>query len=90
MESLKIKQAAMRYFFVFVFPIGVQASFDEDWSLGRVNASTWTPEASDNTVIAYKLLLQTGKFEQPTDEWRIGCKSHNTPCERVSFESENS
>jgi len=44
---------------------------------------TWTTDASDNTVLAYKLLVQTGKEDQPSDPGRIGCYPTNGPCKRV-------
>uniref|UniRef100_H2Z0N5 SSD domain-containing protein n=1 Tax=Ciona savignyi TaxID=51511 RepID=H2Z0N5_CIOSA len=49
----------------------LQQNFDEAWTRGHVNASTWMPQASDKTVLAYKLLLQTGRAEKPTDPGRI-------------------
>uniref|UniRef100_H2Z0N9 SSD domain-containing protein n=1 Tax=Ciona savignyi TaxID=51511 RepID=H2Z0N9_CIOSA len=62
----------------------LQQNFDEAWTRGHVNASTWMPQASDKTVLAYKLLLQTGRAEKPTDPGRIGCTPNVVPCERVN------
>uniref|UniRef100_H2Y2W2 SSD domain-containing protein n=1 Tax=Ciona intestinalis TaxID=7719 RepID=H2Y2W2_CIOIN len=52
--------------------LDLQDNFDEAWRLGHVNASTWMAQASDKTVLAYKLLLQTGRAEEPTDPGRVG------------------
>ncbi|CAK8675849.1 unnamed protein product [Clavelina lepadiformis] len=61
----------------------LQDAFDEDWTKGFVNETTWTAEASDNAILAFKLLRQTGEPLRPTDISRIGCKINGRPCERV-------
>nr|XP_009858682.2 protein patched homolog 1 isoform X1 [Ciona intestinalis] len=63
--------------------LDLQDNFDEAWRLGHVNASTWMAQASDKTVLAYKLLLQTGRAEEPTDPGRIGCPNNMVSCDRV-------
>lgn len=66
-----------------LFIADLQDEFDEAWTNGEVNSSTWIPQASDKTVLAYKLLIQTGKADDPIDSGRIGCKVSSMPCERV-------
>ncbi|XP_039274094.2 protein patched homolog 1-like [Styela clava] len=64
----------------------LQDSFDKDWSLGYINETTWKPHASDEGVLAFKLLLQTGKLEETTDFGRIGCEPpNNKPCQKVNI-----
>ena len=62
----------------------LQDEFDGAWTRGEVNNATWvSQQASDKTVLAYKLLLQTGRAEDPLDHGRIGCREPNLPCEKV-------
>nr|CAB3265259.1 protein patched homolog 1 [Phallusia mammillata] len=61
---------------------GLQASFDADWQVGKVNASTWSSDVSDKTILAFKLLVQTGRVEDPTDTARIGCTPIGSKCSR--------
>lgn len=43
---------------------GLQDAFDKDWEKGDITYEGWTKNASDDGVIAYKLLAQTGEKEQ--------------------------
>ena len=62
----------------------LQDEFDKAWAMGNVNNKTWISQrANDKTVLAYKLLLQTGKTDDPLDYGRIGCRPSNAPCDRV-------
>lgn len=45
-------------------PTGLQQAFDKDWETGRITASSYR-NASDDGVLAYKLLVQTGRREKP-------------------------
>ena len=42
---------------------GLQKAFDRDWNEGRINYSGWQANASDDGVMAFKLLAQTGEKE---------------------------
>lgn len=46
------------------FPTGLQQAFDKDWEAGRITTSSYK-NASDDGVLAYKLLVQTGRREKP-------------------------
>ncbi|XP_069156937.1 protein patched [Procambarus clarkii] len=48
--------------------IGLQAAFDRDWRDGCITQETWHTNASDEGVLAYKLLVQTGHVDNPTDQ----------------------
>ena len=63
----------------------LQESFDSDWRLGYVKTDTWTPQASDDSVLAWKLLVQTGVAATSTDSNRIGCLDTKKKCEKVSI-----
>lgn len=41
----------------------LQKAFDRDWAEGRISYDGWQKNASDNGVMAYKLLAQTGEKE---------------------------
>ncbi|KAL0979128.1 hypothetical protein UPYG_G00181100 [Umbra pygmaea] len=43
---------------------GLQAAFDHDWATGRITQSSYK-NGSDDGVLAYKLLVQTGRREKP-------------------------
>ena len=40
--------------------LDIQTAFNEDWAKSKITYSGWQKSASDNGVIAYKLLSQTG------------------------------
>ncbi|XP_068677045.1 protein patched homolog 1-like isoform X1 [Montipora foliosa] len=42
---------------------GLQEAFDKDWEAGRITYNGWLQNASDDGVIGYKLLAQTGEKE---------------------------
>ncbi|XP_072290185.1 protein patched homolog 1 [Eucyclogobius newberryi] len=43
---------------------GLQHAFDKDWEAGRITQTNYK-NASDDGVLAYKLLVQTGRREKP-------------------------
>ncbi|XP_062240828.1 protein patched homolog 1 [Platichthys flesus] len=43
---------------------GLQQAFDKDWEAGRITLNSYK-NASDDGVLAYKLLVQTGRREKP-------------------------
>ncbi|RXG51790.1 Protein patched, partial [Armadillidium vulgare] len=46
---------------------GLQRSFDNDWERGYITEEGWKRNASDNGILAYKLLVQTGHVDHPVD-----------------------
>jgi hypothetical protein len=49
----------------------MQSAFDEDWKRGRISRDGWYKNASDNAVIGYILMLQTGDLVKPIDKNRV-------------------
>lgn len=47
---------------------GLQKAFDRDWERGCITREQWFPNASDEGVLAYKLLVQTGRPDNPIDK----------------------
>lgn len=45
-------------------PAGLQQAFDKDWEAGRITLNSYK-NGSDDGVLAYKLLVQTGRREKP-------------------------
>uniref|UniRef100_A0A6Q2WQD1 SSD domain-containing protein n=1 Tax=Esox lucius TaxID=8010 RepID=A0A6Q2WQD1_ESOLU len=43
---------------------GLQAAFDQDWEAGRITQSSYS-NGSDDGILAYKLLVQTGRRDKP-------------------------
>ncbi|PNF15071.1 hypothetical protein B7P43_G16542 [Cryptotermes secundus] len=48
--------------------IGLQKAFDRDWSQGSIKQERWFSNASDEGILAYKLLVQTGHVDNPIDK----------------------
>ena len=55
----------------------MQAAFDKDWKRGRINQYGWYKNATDNAVIGYTLMLQTGDMVKPIDKSRVSEISHS-------------
>ena len=47
---------------------GLQNAFDEDWKQGRIRRENWFANASQDGIFAYKLLVQTGRVDNPVDK----------------------
>ncbi|XP_066499783.1 protein patched homolog 1 isoform X2 [Hoplias malabaricus] len=45
---------------------GLQDAFDKDWKMGRITQGDYK-NGSDDGVLAYKLLVQTGRRDKPVD-----------------------
>lgn len=56
-----------------VFLTGLQEAFDMDWEAGRITVNSYK-NGSDDGVLAYKLLVQTGRRDKPIN--------FNQVCER--------
>ncbi|XP_012064028.1 PREDICTED: protein patched [Atta cephalotes] len=50
---------------------GLQAAFDKDYENGCITQERWFPNASDEAILAYKLLVQTGHVDNPIDKTLI-------------------
>ena len=48
--------------------IALQATFDREYALGCVTQERWYKNASDEAILAYKLLVQTGHVDNPIDK----------------------
>ncbi|KAF6216434.1 hypothetical protein GE061_000776 [Apolygus lucorum] len=48
--------------------IGLQKAFDRDWNLGSITQERWFQNASDEGILAYKLLVQTGHVDNPVEK----------------------
>jgi patched 1 protein len=46
----------------------LQAAYDSDLAKGLVNEEGWMEGASDDTILAYKLIVQTGHVDYPIDK----------------------
>ncbi|XP_034941243.1 protein patched [Chelonus insularis] len=49
----------------------LQAAFDRDYKNGCINQEGWYKNASDEAILAYKLLVQTGHVDNPIDKTLI-------------------
>lgn len=47
---------------------GLQKAFDHDWRAGSITQERWFSNASDEGILAYKLLVQTGHVDNPIDK----------------------
>lgn len=48
--------------------LGLQEAFDKDWKNGCITRENWFSNASDDGILAYKLLVQTGRVDNPVDK----------------------
>ena len=48
--------------------IALQKAFDRDFASGCINQERWYSNASDDAILAYKLLVQTGHVDNPIDK----------------------
>ena len=47
---------------------GLQEAFDKDWKNGCITRENWFSNASEEGILAYKLLVQTGRVDNPVDK----------------------
>ncbi|XP_071572097.1 protein patched [Temnothorax nylanderi] len=50
---------------------GLQTAFDKEYDNGCITQERWFPNASDEAILAYKLLVQTGYVDNPIDKTLI-------------------
>jgi len=68
----------------FTIFVVIQTEFDESWDAGHVTQSGWDEQlASDNAILGYKLLVQTGDPDSPIDKSRVHCIANATTCNSV-------
>ncbi|XP_058128703.1 protein patched isoform X1 [Anopheles coustani] len=48
--------------------INLQKAFDRDYREGRITQERWYANASNDAILAYKLLVQTGHVDNPIDK----------------------
>ncbi|XP_076319648.1 protein patched-like isoform X2 [Tachypleus tridentatus] len=48
--------------------ISLQKAFDKDWKDGCITQERWFSNATDEGILAYKLLVQTGRVDNPVDK----------------------
>ncbi|UYV80467.1 PTCH1 [Cordylochernes scorpioides] len=48
--------------------LDLQAAFDKDWANGCITQERWYQNASDEGIFAFKLLVQTGRVDNPIDK----------------------
>lgn len=48
--------------------LNLQDSFDRDYRDGKITREQWYSNASDDSILAYKLLAQTGHVDNPVDK----------------------
>ncbi|KAF0297659.1 Protein patched [Amphibalanus amphitrite] len=51
--------------------IDLQSAFDRDWRLGLIDNERWHQNASEEGVLAYKLLVQTGRVDDPINKSQL-------------------
>lgn len=46
----------------------MQKAFDKHWKTGCINEEGWCANATEDGILAYKLLVQTGRIDNPVDK----------------------
>lgn len=54
--------------FVNLFSVGLQKAFDKDWERKCITQEGWESCATENGILGYKLLVQTGNNDNPIDK----------------------
>jgi len=49
----------------------LQGAYDDDFSKGFIDEDGWKSQASDDSILAYKLLVQTGHVDYPIDKSQL-------------------
>lgn len=95
-----MKKLVLAYLHSFVkikicFLTGLQQAFDKDWEAGRITLNNYR-NGSDDGVLAYKLLVQTGRRDKPINlkqasyalrsyldfQWFVSTEKNNSRCAR--------
>lgn len=53
---------------IFIIFTGLQKAFDKHWKTGCINEEGWCANATEDGILAYKLLVQTGRIDNPVDK----------------------
>lgn len=63
--------------------VALQHAFDRDFASGCITRENWFPNASDSGILAYKLLVQTGRVDNPVDKSLVGYLFSGHRCEAI-------
>lgn len=55
-------------YYLFNLFVGLQKAFDKDWARKCINQEGWLGCATENGILGYKLLVQTGNSDNPIDK----------------------
>jgi len=50
---------------------GLQKAFDRDWTQGLITQEGWSQNATEEGILAYKLMVQTGYADKPVDKSQV-------------------
>ena len=56
------------FIFLILYISELQSAFDKDVHSGCITRDEWFPNATDEGILAYKLLIQTGDIDNPYDK----------------------
>lgn len=56
--------------------VGLQQAFDRDWEAGRITRNNFR-NGSEDGVLAYKLLVQTGRRDKPINYNQVNSNNNN-------------
>lgn len=63
----------LRFYFSqnYLFVLDLQMTFDKAWHAGNITMETWHENATDEAVLAYKLMVQTGDISNPINKQQV-------------------
>ncbi|RWS27495.1 putative hedgehog receptor patched-like protein, partial [Leptotrombidium deliense] len=71
---IKNDDGGLQDFWLIIFKdwlTSLQAAFDSEWANGCITQEHWFPNASADGILAYKLLVQTGRVDTPLDKRQV-------------------
>lgn len=54
----------------------LQQVFEKEWETGCITQDGWSSNATDDGILAYKLLVQTGRVDNPVDKSLVSCRKN--------------
>lgn len=69
----------------FVCRVGLQQAFDRDWEMGRITRNNFR-NGSEDGILAYKLLVQTGRRDKPINYNQVNKRSSSIDSSRIFFQ----
>ena len=73
-QCFSIDSCIIWWLYVHFFVLSdVQEAFHRDFNANCITMDGWHPNATDEGILGYKLMVQTGDIDDPIDKNRVSC-----------------